>query len=75
MADRATNATNQLDSIVISDLVWRVQAKVLIGYLPTRILESSLSSIWSVEEPIRLTKGVDGMAWVPAATDSPVSQI
>jgi len=28
---------------------------------------------WKLEEPIRLTKGVDGMAWVPAATDSPAS--
>ncbi|HXC42801.1 MAG TPA: cytochrome D1 domain-containing protein [Candidatus Dormibacteraeota bacterium] len=26
---------------------------------------------WKLEEPIRLTRGVDGMAWVPVATDSP----
>jgi YVTN family beta-propeller protein len=25
---------------------------------------------WKLEEPIRLTKGVDGMAWVPAAKNS-----
>jgi YVTN family beta-propeller protein len=24
---------------------------------------------WKLEEPIRLTKGVDGMAWVPSATN------
>jgi len=24
---------------------------------------------WTLEEPIRLTKGVDGMAWVPSATN------
>jgi len=24
---------------------------------------------WKLEEPIRLTKGVDGMAWVPSVTN------
>ena len=24
---------------------------------------------WKLEEPIRLTKGVDGMAWLPSATN------
>ena len=24
---------------------------------------------WKLEEPIRLSKGVDGMAWVPSATN------
>jgi YVTN family beta-propeller protein len=28
---------------------------------------------WKLEEPIRLTKGVDGMAWVPRATNSAAS--
>jgi YVTN family beta-propeller protein len=28
---------------------------------------------WKLEEPIRLTKGVDGMAWVPSATSSAAS--
>jgi len=28
---------------------------------------------WKLEEPIRLTKGVDGMAWVPVAISSAVS--
>ena len=28
---------------------------------------------WKLEEPIRLTKGVDGMAWVPAAISPPAS--
>ena len=28
---------------------------------------------WKLEEPIRLTKGVDGMAWVPAAISSAAS--
>jgi YVTN family beta-propeller protein len=28
---------------------------------------------WKLEDPIRLTKGVDGMAWVPAAISSAVS--
>jgi YVTN family beta-propeller protein len=28
---------------------------------------------WKLEEPIRLTKGVDGMAWVPWTTDSAAS--
>ena len=28
---------------------------------------------WKLEEPIRLTKGVDGMAWVPSTTNSAAS--
>jgi YVTN family beta-propeller protein len=28
---------------------------------------------WKLEEPIRLTKGVDGLAWVPSATSSAAS--
>ena len=28
---------------------------------------------WKLEEPIRLTKGVDGMAWVPSTTNSVAS--
>jgi hypothetical protein len=28
---------------------------------------------WKLEEPIRLTKGVDGMAWVPSAMSSAAS--